>query len=57
MQNYESQDQACSTYLLLSKLCLTLNRVMLFEFLVVCILLLLGIKLNKYGGDLFLSIL
>ena len=34
-----------------------LKGVMLFEFLVVCILLLLGIKLNKYGGDLFLSIL
>ena len=40
----------------LKKLCLTLKGVMLFEFLVVCILLLLGIKLNKYGGDLFLSI-
>ena len=31
--------------------------VMLSEFLVVCILLLLGIKLNKYRGDFFLSIL
>ena len=38
----------------LKKLCLTLKGVMLSEFLVVCNLLLLGIKLNKYGGDLFL---
>ena len=30
--------------------------VMLSEFLVVCILLLLGIELNKYRGDFFLSI-
>ena len=34
------------------KLCLTLKCVMLSEFLVVCNLLLLGIKLIKYGGDL-----
>ena len=39
------------------ELCLTLKGVMLSEFMVVCILLLLVIKLNKYGGDLFLSIL
>ena len=37
--------------------CLALKGVMLSEFLVVYILLLLGIKLNKYGGDLFLGIL
>ena len=41
----------------LKKLCLTLKGVMLSEFLVVCNLLLLGIKLNKYGGDLLLIIL
>ena len=41
----------------LKKLCLTLKSVMLSEFLVVCNLLLLGIKLNKYGGDLLLIIL
>ena len=40
----------------LKKLCLTLKGVMLSEFLVVCNLLLLGIKLNKYGGDLLLII-
>ena len=38
----------------LKKSCLTLKGVMLFEFLVLCILLLLGIKLNKYRGDLLL---
>ena len=31
--------------------------VMLSEFLVVCILLLLGININKCRGDFFLSIL
>ena len=36
----------------LKKLCLTLKVVMLSEFLV-----LLGIKLNKYGGNLLLIIL
>ena len=41
----------------LKKLCLTLKGVMLSEFLVVCNLLLLGVKLNKYGGDLLLIIL
>ena len=41
----------------LKKLCLTLKGVMLSEFLVVRNLLLLGIKLNKYGGDLLLIIL
>ena len=41
---------------LLKMLCLTLKDVMLSEFLVVCNLLLLGIKLNKYGGDLLLII-
>ena len=39
------------------ELCLTLNGVMLSEFLVVCILQLLRIKLNKYGGNLFELIL
>ena len=37
----------------LKKLCLTLKGVMLSEFQVVCNLLLLGIKLNKYGVDFF----
>ena len=41
----------------LKKLCITLKGIMLSEFLVVCNLLLLGIKLNNYGGDLFLIIL
>ena len=41
----------------LKNLCLTLKGVMLSEFLVVCNLLLLGIELNKYGGDLLLIIL
>ena len=41
----------------LKKLCLTLKSVMLSEFLVVYNLLLLGIKLNKYGRDLLLIIL
>ena len=52
--------QSLITYgknLFLKKLCLILKGVMLFEFLVMCILLLLGIKLNKYRGDLLLSIL
>ena len=39
------------------KVMLTLKVVMLSEFVVVCNLLLLGIKLNKYGGDLLLIIL
>ena len=39
------------------KLCLALKGVMLSEFLVVWNLLLLGIKLNKYEGDLLLIIL
>ena len=60
-ENCEFQNQARSTRLLmiekkliLKKLCRTLKGVMLSEFLVVCILLLLlllDIKLNKYGGD------
>ena len=41
----------------LKKLCLTLKGVMLCESLVVCNLLLLRIKLNKYGRDLLLVIL
>ena len=41
----------------LKNLCQALKGVMLSEFLVVCNLLLLGIKLNKYGGDLLLIIL
>ena len=41
----------------LRKLCLTLKVVILSEFLVVCNLLLLGIKLNKYGSELLLIIL
>ena len=62
-QYCESPGQTCSIYLLLmeifflKELCLTLGSVMLSEFPVVCILLLLRIKLNKYGGDFFLSIL
>ena len=40
----------------LKKLCLTLKGVMLSEFLVVCILLLPGIKLNKFGDELFLKV-
>ena len=39
----------------LKKLCLTFKGVMLFEFLVVCIILLVGIKLSKYGGELILN--
>ena len=39
----------------LKKLCLTFKGVMLFEFLVVCIIQLVGIKLNKYGGELILN--
>ena len=35
----------------------TLKGIMLSEFLIVCNPLLLGIKLNKYGGDLLLIIL
>ena len=34
----------------LKKLCLILKGVMLSEFLVVCILVLFGIKLKKYGS-------
>ena len=41
----------------LKKICLILKGVMLYEFLVVCNLLLLGIKLDRYGGDLLLIIL
>ena len=41
----------------LEKLCLTLKGVTLSEFLVVCNLLLFGIKLNKYGSDLLFIIL
>ena len=41
----------------LRKLCLTLKGVKLSEFLAVCNLLLLCIKLNKNGGDLLLIIL
>ena len=41
----------------LKKLCLALKGVMLSEFLAVCNLQLLGVKLNKYGGDLLLIIL
>ena len=41
----------------LRKLCLTLKVIILSEFLVVCNLLLLGIKLNKYGSELLLIIL
>ena len=41
----------------LKKLCVTLKGVMLSEFLVVCNLLLLGNKSNKYGSGLLLIIL
>ena len=41
----------------LKKLCINLKGIMLPEFLVVCNLLLLSIKLNNYGGDLFFIIL
>ena len=54
-------DLACSTQVLLMekkklKLCLTWEGVMLFEFLVVHIVVLLGIQLNRYGVDLILTI-
>ena len=44
-------------YLTLKGVMLSLKGVMLSGFLVVCILLLLGIKLNKHGSDLFLNVL
>ena len=41
----------------LKKLSLTLKGDILSEFLVVHLLLILGINLNEYGSDFFLSIL